>query len=477
MSEDDKALTPKLRAKLPQQNMAHQDPHARVENNAEVALGYSAQQAIAEAQRCPDCQAAPCIARCPANINIPGFITRIQQQDFEGALNIILESNVLPAVCGRVCPQERQCQSVCMYARKYDSPTRSVGIGRLERFVADWARENKIRPRVSVLAPSGKKVAVVGSGPAGLSCAADAAKLGHQAAIFEALHEPGGVLTYGIPEFRLPKDIVRFEIEQLKSLGIEINTNIVVGNLMSVTELLESGYDAVFIGTGAGLPFFLNVPGENHVGVYSANEYLTRYNLMRAYSAESNTPLARHDDVLVFGAGNVAMDAARTARRSGAKRVSIIYRRTQDQMPARWEEIDHAKEEGVIFHELTAPVEIIGDVSGRVTSVRCQRMQLGEPDVSGRARPVAIEGSEFELPAKVVIIAIGNGPNPLISRSTPDLKLNTRGNIVVDPETAQTNIPGVFAGGDIVLGAATVILAIAEGRKAAKGIHRYLSQV
>lgn len=449
--------------------MPHQDAKERCHNFNEVALGYDEDTAVAEAQRCIQCKNSPCMEGCPVEINIPAFIKKITERDFAGAISIIKEKNNLPAICGRVCPQENQCEKKCTVGKKHEP----VAIGRLERFVADWEMAHGSRS-VKKAKPNGKKVAIVGSGPSGLTAAADLALMGYKVTVFEALHMPGGVLVYGIPEFRLPKSIVAREIASIVELGVEIKTNYVVGKLGSVDELLQEGYDAVYIGTGAGLPSFMNIPGENLNGVYSANEFLTRNNLMKAYRfPEYLTPIRVGKRVAVIGGGNVAMDAARTALRLGAESY-IVYRRSFEEMPARREEIEHAREEGVHFEILTSPVEIKGKEEGRVTSMVCQRYELGEPDESGRRSPIPIKGSEYEMQVDTVIMAIGQGPNPLIQQTTPNLKTNKRGNIVVDETTGQTSIPGVFAGGDIVTGAATVILAMGAGKRAARAIHEYI---
>ncbi|ADI02823.1 NADPH-dependent glutamate synthase [Syntrophothermus lipocalidus] len=449
--------------------MPHQDAKERCHNFNEVALGYDEDTAVAEAQRCIQCKNSPCMEGCPVEINIPAFIKKITERDFAGAISIIKEKNNLPAICGRVCPQENQCEKKCTVGKKHEP----VAIGRLERFVADWEMAHGSRS-VKKAKPNGKKVAIVGSGPSGLTAAADLALMGYKVTVFEALHMPGGVLVYGIPEFRLPKSIVAREIASIVELGVEIKTNYVVGKLGRVDELLQEGYDAVYIGTGAGLPSFMNIPGENLNGVYSANEFLTRNNLMKAYRfPEYLTPIRVGKRVAVIGGGNVAMDAARTALRLGAESY-IVYRRSFEEMPARREEIEHAREEGVHFEILTSPVEIKGNEEGRVTSMVCQRYELGEPDESGRRSPIPIKGSEYEMQVDTVIMAIGQGPNPLIQQTTPNLKTNKRGNIVVDDTTGQTSIPGVFAGGDIVTGAATVILAMGAGKRAARAIHEYI---
>jgi glutamate synthase (NADPH/NADH) small chain len=465
MSESKKKLIPK---KHP---MPHQEAEARRHNFEEVALGYDEETAVAEAGRCIQCKNRNCVEGCPVDVDIPDFIKKISERDFAAAIKIIKEKNNLPAICGRVCPQESQCEKYCTMGKKHEP----VAIGRLERFVADWEMSRSQKP-AAAKAGSGKKVAIVGSGPSGLTAAADLARLGYRVTVMEALHVPGGVLVYGIPEFRLPKAIVAREIENIAGLGVEIKNNYVVGKLNTVDELLADGYDAVYIGTGAGLPSFMNIPGENLNGVYSANEFLTRNNLMKAYKFPSYlTPIRVGQKVAVVGGGNVAMDAARTALRLGAESY-IVYRRTFDEMPARREEMDHAKEEGVHFELLTSPIEIKGNAEGRVTSMICQRYELGEPDESGRRRPVAIKGSEYEMAVDTVIMAIGQGPNPLVQQTTPDLQTNKWGNIVAD-ENGVTSKPGVFAGGDIVTGAATVILAMGAGKKAARAIDNYLQQI
>ena len=460
----------KEKMKIPRQKMPEQEPEVRAKNFSEVPFGYTPELARLEAERCLQCKKPKCIAGCPVEIDIPAFVQLISDGDFIGAARKLKERNTLPAVCGRVCPQEDQCEMVCVVGRKNEP----VAIGRLERFAADWERGNG-EVFIPEKAPStGKKVAVVGSGPAGLTLAGDLILKGHEVTIFEALHKPGGVLIYGIPEFRLPKDIVQAEVNYLERLGVKIEVNCVIGKIETVDELLEE-YDAVFLGLGAGLPQFLNVPGENLSGIYSANEYLTRSNLMKAYLfPQYDTPIARGRNVAVFGAGNVAMDSARTALRLGADTVRIIYRRSRDEMPARIEEIHHAEEEGVQFYLLTAPIKFLGNDNGWVTGVECLRMELGEPDESGRRRPVPIKGSEFQLECDMAVVAIGAGPNPLLPTTTPGLELNKRGYIVGDLETGKTSKTGVWAGGDIVTGSATVILAMGAGRKAANSIHDYL---
>ena len=449
-----------------------QDAKERACNFEEVCLGYNADEAVAEAQRCLNCKNAHCVQGCPVSINIPGFVEKVKEGDFAAAYQVISESSALPAVCGRVCPQESQCEGKCIRGIKGEA----VSIGKLERFVADWARENNIRP-VGAAEKKGKKVAVIGSGPAGLTCAGDLAKMGYDVTIFEALHEAGGVLVYGIPEFRLPKEnVVKKEIENVLSLGVKIETNVIVGKSVTIDELLnEEGYSAVFIGSGAGLPKFMGIPGENANGVFSANEYLTRSNLMKAFQADSATPIMESKKVAVVGGGNVAMDAARCAKRLGAENVYIVYRRGLEEMPARKEEIGHAKEEGIELRLLNNPVAILGDEKGWVNGLKCIKMELGEADASGRRSPVAIAGSEYVLDVDMVVMAIGQGPNPLIKQTTPDLEVNKRGNIVAD-EAGATSIPGVFAGGDIVTGAATVISAMGAGKKAAAAIDEYLSK-
>jgi glutamate synthase (NADPH/NADH) small chain len=456
--------------KVPRQKMPEQEPKVRARNFNEVPFGYTPELAQLEANRCLQCKKPKCIEGCPVEIDIPAFIKLISEGDFDGSARKLKERNSLPAVCGRVCPQEDQCEKVCIVGKK-DQP---VAIGRLERFAADWERTKGEVTIPQKTSPTGKKVAVVGSGPAGLTLAGDLILQGHEVTIFEALHKTGGVLIYGIPEFRLPKDIVQSEVNYLERLGVKVECNCVIGRIETVEELLKE-YDAVFLGLGAGLPQFLNVPGENFCGIYSANEYLTRSNLMKAYLfPKYDTPIARGKNVAVFGAGNVAMDSARTALRLGADTVRIIYRRSRDEMPARIEEIHHAEEEGVQFYLLTAPTKFLGNDNGWVTGVECLRMELGEPDESGRRRPVPIKGSEFQLECDLAVVAIGAGANPLLPTQTPGLELNKRGYIVADLETGKTTKPGVWAGGDIVTGSATVILAMGAGRKAANSIHEYL---
>lgn len=447
-----------------------QDAKERAANFEEVCLGYNKEEAMEEAARCINCKNAQCIKGCPVSINIPGFIGKVKEGNIEEAYQVISESSALPAVCGRVCPQESQCEGKCIRGIKGEP----ISIGKLERFVADWASENGVKPQ-GADKKNGKKVAVIGSGPAGLTCAGDLAKMGYEVTIFEALHEPGGVLVYGIPEFRLPKTkVVAKEIENVKALGVKIETNVVVGKSVTIDELLtEEGFDAVFIGSGAGLPKFMGIPGEQANGVFSANEYLTRSNLMKAFDEESTTPIMRGQKVAVVGGGNVAMDAARTALRLGAE-VHIVYRRSEEELPARVEEVHHAKEEGIIFDLLTNPVEILEDEKGWVKGVKCIRMELGEPDESGRRRPVEVPGSEFIIDVDTVIMSLGTSPNPLISSTTEGLEVNKWKCIVADEEFGKTTKEGVYAGGDAVTGAATVILAMGAGRAGAKGIDEYL---
>ncbi|MBO7514360.1 MAG: NADPH-dependent glutamate synthase [Lachnospiraceae bacterium] len=446
-----------------------QDPKVRAHNFEEVCYGYNEEEAVEEAQRCLNCKNARCMMGCPVAINIPAFISKIKERDFEGAFNIISESSSLPAVCGRVCPQESQCEGKCVRGVKGEP----VAIGKLERFVADWAREHGIVPKKAEKL-NGHKVAVIGSGPAGLSCAGDLAKLGYSVTIFEALHEPGGVLTYGIPEFRLPKSaVVQNEINNVKSMGVEIVCNAIIGKSITIDELMEDGYEAVFIGSGAGLPKFMGIPGEQANGVFSANEYLTRSNLMKAFKDDYATPIAAGKKVAVVGGGNVAMDAARTALRLGAE-VYIVYRRGEEELPARVEEVHHAKEEGINFKLLTNPTEILVDEKGWVAGMKCVEMELGEPDESGRRRPVVKPNSEFVLDVDTVIMSLGTSPNPLISSTTEGLETSKWKCIIASEENGQTSKEGVFAGGDAVTGAATVILAMEAGRAGAKGIHEYL---
>ena len=447
-----------------------QAPKVRATNFDEVCLGYNADEAMEEASRCINCKNAKCMQGCPVSINIPAFVHEVKEGNFEKAYQIISESSALPAICGRVCPQESQCEGKCIRGIKGEA----ISIGKLERFVADWARENGIRPAAPA-EKNGKKVAVIGSGPSGLTCAGDLAKLGYDVTIFEALHEAGGVLVYGIPEFRLPKlDVVAKEVENVKALGVKIETNVIIGRSITIDELMdEEGFEAVFIGSGAGLPMFMGIPGETAKGVFSANEYLTRNNLMKAFREDYDTPIVHGKKVAVVGGGNVAMDAARTALRLGAE-VHIVYRRSEAELPARAEEVHHAKEEGIIFDLLTNPIEILTNDDGWVSGIRCIKMELGEPDASGRRRPVEIEGSEFDIEADMVIMSLGTSPNPLISSTTEGLDINKRGCIIANEETGLTSRDGVFAGGDAVTGAATVILAMGAGKAGAKGIDEFL---
>ncbi len=459
--------------------MPSQEPSVRAHNFDEVATGYSAETAVDEALRCLGCKNMPCVSGCPVNIHIPEFIAKVKDGDFEGAYQIIHKTSSLPAVCGRVCPQETQCEAKCVRGIKGEP----VGIGRLERFVADWHNAHSdVTPEV---APSnGHRVAVVGSGPSGLTCAGDLAKKGYKVTVFEALHTAGGVLVYGIPEFRLPKSIVRKEVDNLVAMGVDVETNVVIGKTLTVDELFEQGFEAVFIGSGAGLPNFMGIPGESYKGVYSANEFLTRSNLMKAYREDPDTPIMKGGKVAVVGGGNVAMDAARTALRLGADKVYIVYRRSMEELPARREEVEHAEEEGIEFLLLNNPVEILGyenpddrrdPRNGFVTGMKCIKMQLGEPDERGRRRPIPIEGSEFVLDVDTVIISIGTSPNPLIKSTTAGLEVNKRGGIIVEEDTCATTKEGVYAGGDAVTGAATVISAMGAGKTAAKAIDEYLS--
>ncbi len=469
-------LTVKERLAIPPQEMPAQHPHARRGNIQEVALGYSPAQARLEAMRCLQCKNQPCVAGCPVAIDIPGFVAAIAAGDFQQAVDIIKRNSLLPAVCGRVCPQESQCQAPCTVGKALKDLDKGVAIGRLERFVADWERERGNIVPPTVKPPTGRKVAVIGSGPASLVVAADLRREGHEVTIFEAFHKFGGVMLYGIPEFRLAKKIVDTEVETLRGMGVKLVPNFVVGRTRKLQDLLDKdGFDAVFIGTGAGLPKFMNIEGENFVGVFSANEYLTRANLMKAYDkARAATPIYSSHKVAVLGGGNVAMDAARTALRLGAEEVHLIYRRTEKEMPARIEEVAHAKEEGVVFHTLVNAKRILGDDHGRVTAVELLRYELGEPDSSGRRRPVEIKGSEFVMELDTVVVAIGNDSNPLIKQTTPQIDTNKWGNILVD-EDGKTSMDRVYAGGDIVLGAATVILAMGQGRRAAAAINARLA--
>ncbi len=451
--------------------MPEQEAAVRAGNFEEVALGYTEEMALNEAARCLNCKHRPCVSGCPVNVGIPDFIARIVEQNYEGAYDIIAKTSSLPAVCGRVCPQETQCEAKCVRGVKGEP----VAIGRLERFVADRHMAQEKAAAVK-LASNGHKVAVIGSGPSGLTCAGDLAKLGYEVTVFEAFHTAGGVLMYGIPEFRLPKEIVQREIDGLRELGVDIRTNMVIGKVLSLDELFEMGYEAIFVGSGAGLPGFLGIPGEGLLGVSSANEFLTRINLMKAYRDGYDTPVQRAKRVAVVGGGNVAMDAARCAKRMGAEDVYIVYRRGEEEMPARLEEIHHAKEEGVTFRFLTAPVAVHGDENGFVRALECERMELGEPDASGRRRPVPVPDSRFELEVDMVIAAIGNSPNPLIRTTTPGLEANRKGCLIVEEDTMRTTREGVYAGGDAVTGAATVILAMGAGKQAAASIDRYIRE-
>lgn len=449
--------------------MPVQDPDIRNKNFDEVALGYTYDMAVSEARRCLNCKHKPCVSACPVRIDIPAFIERVANEDMDGAFEILSKSTSLPAVCGRVCPQESQCEGKCVRGIKGEP----VGIGRLERFVADYHRENSTETPVKP-EPNGHKVAVIGAGPSGLTAAGDLAKLGYEVTIFEALHLAGGVLVYGIPEFRLPKAIVQKEIDNLKAIGVSIQTNMVIGKVLTIDELFDMGFEAIFIGSGAGLPRFMNIPGESLKGVYSANEFLTRINLMKAYKEGSKTPIQHAKRVAVVGGGNVAMDAARSAKRLGAEEVYIVYRRGMEELPARKEEVEHAEEEGIIFKTLNNPVEILGDEEGLVSGIKCIEMELGEPDESGRRRPVAKEGSEFVLDVDSVIMSIGTSPNPLIRSTTPGLDANKYGCLVTRDDSGLTTRDGVYAGGDAVTGAATVILAMGAGKDAAKAIDEML---
>ena len=454
--------------------MPSQDPHVRNKNFQEVALGYTAEMAVNEAKRCLNCPKKPCVEGCPVSIKIPEFIQKIAAEDFEGAYQVLAQDSALPAVCGRVCPQESQCEGRC--TRGLKEGCESVGIGRLERFAADWHREHSTA-QATAPASNGHKVAIIGAGPSGLTCAGDLAKLGYKVTVFEALHVAGGVLMYGIPEFRLPKAIVQSEIEGLKALGVDFETNMVIGKVLTIDELMqEYGYEAVYIASGAGLPRFMGIPGESLKGVYSANEYLTRTNLMKAYRPDSKTPIAKSKAVAVCGGGNVAMDAARCAKRLGAETVYIVYRRGMAELPARREEVEHAEEEGIIFKTLCNPVEVLGDENGWVRGMTCIEMELGEPDESGRRRPIEKKGSEFELEVDTMIMALGTSPNPLIRTTTPGLDADRHGCIITNGDDGLTSREAVYAGGDAVTGAATVILAMGAGKDAAKAIHQYIQK-
>ena len=472
MSKEPAKLTAKERLAIPRQQMRQREGLERNKDFREVNLGLAEQVAIREAQRCLQCKNAKCVPGCPVGIDIPGFVKLVAEGDFLAAAELVRKDNDLPAVTGRVCPQEIQCEATCVRC-KSDAP---VAIGWLERFVADYQMQHQTNPKTPLVKKTGKKVACIGSGPAGITCAGQLARLGYDVTIFEAFHKPGGVLVYGIPEFRMPKHIVDAEIQNLKALGVTIETNVIVGRTVTIPQLMnEEGFKAVFISVGAGLPEFMNVPGENLKGVYSANEYLTRTNLMEAYSPDADTPIIRGKRVCVIGGGNTAMDAVRTSKRLGAEESIIVYRRSRQEMPARAEEVHHAEEEDIKFEMLTAPVEVLGDKAGWVRGLKCIRMQLGEPDQSGRRRPIPIPGSELTIDCDLVIVAIGTGANPLLTKTTPGLKLNKRDYIETD-DNLMTTIPGVFAGGDIVRGSATVILAMGDGKKAAQSIHNYLSR-
>jgi len=449
--------------------MLEQEPNVRNKNFQEVALGYTEEMALCEAARCLDCKTKPCMQGCPVNVKIPDFIRLIKEKNYAGAYKVIKQTNSLPAVCGRVCPQETQCESKCVRGNKGES----VAIGRLERFAADWYMRNN-NEKQPVPKQNGHKVAVIGSGPAGLTCAGDLSQMGYDVTIFEAFHKGGGVLVYGIPEFRLPKDIVQAEIDALLEAGVKLETNVLGGKVVTVDELFEEGYEAIFLGTGAGLPMFMHIPGENYNGVFSANEFLTRVNLMKAYRDDYDTPIMKFNNVAVVGGGNVAMDSARCAKRLGAKNVYIVYRRSMVELPARKEEVHHAVEEDIIFKLLCNPTEILGDEKGYVRGMKCVEMELGEPDDSGRRRPIVKEGSEFELEVDAVIMALGTSPNPIMKDNTKGLEVNKKGCIIADENTGATSIPGVFAGGDAVTGAATVILAMGAGKQAAAAIDQYI---
>ena len=470
-------LTNKLRGQLPKVFWAEQDPTERVKNIREVPFAYTPTEARAEALRCLSCKNEPCVTGCPVGVDVPQFLRLVAEGDFRGAIRTIKETNLLPAICGRVCPQESQCQENCMVAKIHKDLGFAVSVGKIEAFLADWEREVGGVELPAVGAPSGFRVAIIGAGPSGLTCAGDLRRYGHEAVVLEAFHKAGGVLVYGIPEFRLPKDIVQAEVDNLAKMGVQFEFDTVVGQTLSVDDLFDEGFQAVYVATGAGLPYFVNVPGEDLNGVYSANEYLTRANLMGAYRfPEEDTPVLRRDNVAVLGGGNVAMDAARTALRLGAKNVYLVYRRSRVELPARLEEVHHAEEEGVQFRLLNAPVEILSTKDGWVRGIKVQRCELGEPDEKGRRRPVPIEGAYEELPVEIVIEAIGNGPNPLIPKTTSGLTVSRHGTLVVDESTMMTTRKGVFAGGDIVAGASTVILAMGHGRKAAAAIDAYLRQ-
>ncbi len=468
-------MKPAERLKIPPTPMPEQDPGERIHNVKEVPLGYTPEMAMLEASRCLQCKTPFCVEGCPVGIDIPGFIGAIEEGDFKKGVRILKQRNLLPAVCGRVCPQEEQCQQVCTIGKARKDPCKAVMIGKLERFLADWEREQNAQEIPPPVMKTNRKVAVIGGGPAGLTVAGDLIKQGHEVTVYEAFHKAGGVLVYGIPEFRLPKAIVQTEVDYLEKLGVKFRYNFIVGRTAPVAKIIEEN-DAVFIGTGAGLPRFMRVEGENLLGVLSANEYLTRANLMKAYSFPgTDTPIVKGKKIITVGGGNVAMDCARTALRMGAERSLIVYRRAEEQMPARLEEIHHAKEEGVEFHLLNNPVRLVGNEKGWITGAELIRMELGKPDASGRRRPVPVEGSEYIEETDALIVAIGNSPNPLVPGSYPELEVTNWGGIIVNEATGQTSVPGVFAGGDIVLGAATVILAMGHGRRAARAMNLYLS--
>ncbi len=473
--ENRHSLTARQRGQLPKIFWAEQDPAERVRNIREVPFAYTPAQARAEAVRCLSCKNEPCVSGCPVGVDVPGFLKLVAEGDFRGAIRLIKETNLLPAICGRVCPQESQCQENCMVAKVHKDLGFAVSVGKIEAFLADWEREEGGVELPEVGPATGRRVAIIGAGPSGLTCAGDLRRLGHEAVVFEAFHKAGGVLVYGIPEFRLPKGIVQAEVDNLSKMGVQFEFDTIVGQTFTIDDLFDDGFDAVYVATGAGLPYFVNVPGEDLNGVYSANEYLTRANLMGAYRfPEEDTPVLRRDNVAVLGGGNVAMDAARTALRLGARHVYLVYRRSRAEMPARLEEVHHAEQEGVEFRMLCAPVEIVGGSDGWVRALKLQRCELGEPDDKGRRRPVPIEGAFEELPVEIVIEAIGNGPNPLIPKTTAGLTTTRHGTLVVDEATMMTTRKGVFAGGDIVAGASTVILAMGHGRKAAAAIDGYL---